>query len=89
MSGPANAEFAQTFLQTLPVQTYRRRGTRDIPPVRAELAQRSLLQSAADGAAHAAQLQLLATDGVERFAKVGGRFLGAPLDADRIELVDF
>jgi len=57
--------------------------------VRAELTQRSLLQSRAQGAAGAAQLHFLATDGVERFARVGGRFLGTPLDADSVELVDF
>jgi len=33
-------------------------------------------------------LEFLATDGVTRFARVGGRFLGAPLTADDIELVD-
>jgi glutamate racemase len=57
--------------------------------VRAELAQRSLLRSGAAAAPGTAQLRLLATDGVERFAKVGGRFLGAPLDAESVELVDF
>ena len=30
----------------------------------------------------------LATDGVERFARVGARFLGAPIDAREVELVD-
>jgi glutamate racemase len=33
-------------------------------------------------------LRLLATDGPERFARVGGMFLGQPLKADDIELVD-
>lgn len=33
-------------------------------------------------------LQLLATDGVRRFARVGGSFLGAELAADDIELID-
>lgn len=33
-------------------------------------------------------LTLLATDGANRFARVGGRFLGEPLRADDIELVD-
>jgi hypothetical protein len=31
----------------------------------------------------------LATDGVERFASVGGRFLGTTLRAADVELVDF
>jgi len=35
-----------------------------------------------------AQMQLLATDGVGRFARVGGAFLGASLTPDDIELVD-
>jgi glutamate racemase len=30
----------------------------------------------------------LATDGAERFARVGGTFLGAPLEADSVEIVD-
>lgn len=33
-------------------------------------------------------LRLLATDGLERFARVGSRFLGEPLDAGAIERVD-
>jgi len=33
-------------------------------------------------------LQLLATDGASRFARIGGRFIGEDLDADDIELVD-
>jgi hypothetical protein len=33
-------------------------------------------------------LQLLATDGVERFARVGARFLDMPLTAHDVELVD-
>lgn len=36
----------------------------------------------------AGSLRLLATDGAMRFARVGGRFLGASLSADDIELVD-
>jgi glutamate racemase len=35
-----------------------------------------------------ATLQLLVTDGEERFARVGASFLGAPLDAAQIERVD-
>ena len=34
------------------------------------------------------RLQLMATDGASRFARVGGRFIGEALDADDIELVD-
>ena len=34
------------------------------------------------------QLQLMATDGASRFARVGGRFIGEDLDASDIELVD-
>ena len=33
-------------------------------------------------------LKLLATDGVKRFARVGGQFLGESLAADDIHLVD-
>jgi len=33
-------------------------------------------------------LSLLATDGATRFARVGGRFLGAALDATDVELID-
>ncbi|MGA8205883.1 MAG: hypothetical protein WB812_15290, partial [Woeseiaceae bacterium] len=36
----------------------------------------------------AGRLTLLATDGAQRFARVGGRFLGAALSADDIGLVD-
>jgi glutamate racemase len=54
--------------------------------VRAELVQRGLLR-AADAAPP--QLRLLATDGVERFVSVGARFLGAALNADSVELVEF
>ena len=38
--------------------------------------------------AHAGSLQLLATDGATRFARVGGWFLGADLTADDVDLVD-
>ena len=34
------------------------------------------------------RLQLMATDGAGRFARVGGRFIGEDLDASDIELVD-
>ncbi len=33
-------------------------------------------------------LTLLATDGAERFARVGGTFLGHPVDAGQVEIVD-
>ena len=36
----------------------------------------------------AGELKLLATDGAQRFARVGGRFLGEPLTAEDIQLVD-
>ena len=57
--------------------------------VRTALAQLSLLLPGQGGAATTAQMRFLATDGVERFAAVGGRFLGTPLDPDSVELVDF
>ncbi|MDH3908773.1 MAG: glutamate racemase, partial [Gammaproteobacteria bacterium] len=47
---------------------------------------------AEDGLLNAQQgpgrLQLMATDGASRFARVGGRFIGEDLDASDIELVD-
>ena len=55
--------------------------------VRAELAARALLLDAPAGAG-TPRLRFLATDGPERFAAVGGRFLGAPLSAGDVELVD-
>ena len=33
-------------------------------------------------------LKLLATDGIQRFARVGGQFLGEPLTAENVQLVD-
>jgi len=33
-------------------------------------------------------ISLLATDGVERFARVGARFLGAPIEAANVDLID-
>ncbi|MDE0789343.1 MAG: glutamate racemase [Woeseiaceae bacterium] len=33
-------------------------------------------------------LKLLATDGIQRFARVGGQFLGQPLTAQNVQLVD-
>jgi glutamate racemase len=57
--------------------------------VRTALTQHSLLHPVPAGAAPAPQMRFLATDGAERFAAVGGRFLGTPLGAEHIELVDF
>jgi glutamate racemase len=53
--------------------------------VRAQLIARGLLR-AADAAP--ATVRFLATDAVSRFAAVGGRFLGAPIAADDVELID-
>jgi glutamate racemase len=39
-------------------------------------------------ASGAQSLQFLATDGPERFARVGSRFLGRAIEAQRIELID-
>lgn len=36
----------------------------------------------------AGELRLLATDGAKRFARVGGQFLGEPLTAEDVQLVD-
>ena len=38
--------------------------------------------------AQSGRLTLLATDGATRFARIGGQFLGEPLTADDIEIVD-
>lgn len=40
------------------------------------------------GTADPGDLRLLATDGITRFARVGGQFLGEPLTADDVQLVD-
>ncbi len=40
------------------------------------------------GTAEPGDLRLLATDGITRFARVGGQFLGEPLTADDVQLVD-
>lgn len=55
---------------------------------RALLEGRGLLAPAAAGGAEAAGLQLLATDGVERFASVGSRFIGRRIAPGEVELVD-
>ncbi len=52
--------------------------------LRAVLTERDLLS----GAASAAAPLLLATDGLARFARVGSTFLGQPLTATQVQLVD-
>ena len=52
--------------------------------VASELLARGLNRTSAEPA----RLQLLATDGATRFARVGGTFLGEQLAAGDIELVD-
>lgn len=52
--------------------------------VEATLAARGLLR----GAGPRGAVQLLATDGVERFARVGGRFLGEPIAPADVTLID-
>ncbi len=60
--------------------------------VRAELERGELLRGAAtDAAADDAAgngLEFLATDGIERFAAIGGRFLGQAIDPTTVELID-
>ncbi len=60
--------------------------------VRAELERGGLLRAAATEAAAGAvagnELRFLATDGVGRFAAIGGRFLGQAIDPTTIELID-
>ena len=53
--------------------------------VHQELAPRGLLREVGGAPA---TVQFLATDGIARFAAVGGRFLGAPIGADEVELID-
>jgi glutamate racemase len=52
--------------------------------VEATLAARGLLR----GAGPRGAVQLLATDGIERFARVGGRFLGEPIAPSDVTLID-
>lgn len=47
-----------------------------------------LLAAGTARTAGSSSLQLLATDGPERFARVGSRFLGRTIEARRVELVD-
>lgn len=49
---------------------------------------RALAAAGLSGSCQAPTLQLLATDGRERFARVGSRFLGAQFAASDVELVD-
>jgi len=51
--------------------------------VREQLAAAALTRTAG-----APSLQFLATDGPERFARVGSRFLGRTIEAQQIELID-
>jgi glutamate racemase len=37
---------------------------------------------------HGGRIRWLATDDAERFARVGGRFFGAELHADAVEIID-
>ena len=56
--------------------------------VRAELEREALLRAMPDGRSIAGTLHVLATDGVERFAAIGGRFLGQAIDPAAVELID-
>ncbi|MGC1459725.1 MAG: glutamate racemase [Steroidobacteraceae bacterium] len=47
-----------------------------------------LLAAGAVRSAGAQSVQFIATDGAERFARVGSRFLGRAIDAQRIEVID-
>jgi glutamate racemase len=47
-----------------------------------------LLAAGIARAAGSQSLQFIATDGPERFARVGSRFLGRTIEARRIELID-
>ena len=51
---------------------------------------RSILDETAGlaGEARAGMLKMLATDGAQRFARVGGQFLGEPLTAEDVQLID-
>jgi glutamate racemase len=48
-----------------------------------ELDERGLMRSGGAG-----EVRFLATDGIERFRRVGERFFGEPLEAARVELID-
>ena len=51
--------------------------------VRETLDRQGLMRQTGEGAT-----RFLATDSVERFARIGSRFLGRPIDPERVELVD-
>lgn len=53
--------------------------------VHQELVTRGLLR---EPGSPPATVKFLATDGIERFAAVGGRFLGAPIGVDEVDLID-
>lgn len=53
---------------------------------RSLLSEKNLLRPAGIGGAP--QLRFLATDGAARFATVGSRFMGRPIAADEVELID-
>ena len=40
------------------------------------------------GRVHGGRIRWLATDDAERFARVGGRFFGAELHAEAVEIID-
>jgi glutamate racemase len=54
----------------------------------AAVVREQLLAAGVARAAGAQSVQFFATDGPERFARVGSRFLGRAIDARRIELID-
>jgi len=51
--------------------------------VREMLENKNLIRTAGEGS-----IRFLATDSVERFARIGSRFLERPIDPDEVELVD-
>ena len=53
-----------------------------------ELSARGLLRRSTEGSGPAGRARLLATDAAQRFARVGTVFLGRPLVADDVELID-
>jgi len=74
-----------TIAAVLPAQT----AIVDSASTTAAVAEQALAdQALSRGSSEHGRLSLLATDGAQRFARVGGRFLGADLDAADITLVD-
>ena len=51
--------------------------------VRGELARRGIASASDTG-----HVQFVATDGIERFARVGGSFLGRPIAPEQVTLID-